>query len=257
MTRSGQRLLPGDSRPVFLLDGSALTLEHVAELLKAFPPGKNQHGEGHWPILKLLLAHELDSGVALRPAWGAMFGPEAVSEQQLTEEILDRVPENATVMGDINFGVFSVAYAARQRSHHVLLRLSPARAKRLVRKLKPGMDQVICWRPSAWDRKKHRQLLADAEVSGRLIVATVAGLREPLYLFTTLDDPAEAIVRLYLRRWNIETDLRSLKRTAGLHHLTAKSREMVEKELLAATISYALVRGLMTVAARGAWCPVI
>jgi hypothetical protein len=242
----------GDCRPVFLLDGSTLTLEHVPELLKAFPPGKNQHGEGHWPILEVLVAHDLDSGVALRPVWGPMYGPQAVSEQQLTEELLNRVPANAVVMGDINFGVFSVAYAARQGGHDALLRLSRARAKRLVRKLRPGTDEPICWRPSDWDRRKHPQLPADAEVSGRLIVVTVAGLREPLYLFTTLEDPVSAIGRMYLKRWNIETDLRSLKRTADLHHLTAKSLEMVEKELLAATIAYALVRGLMMVAARRA-----
>ena len=38
-----------------------------------------------------------------------------------------------------------------------------------------------------------------------------------LYLFTTLALPFEEIVALYGRRWSVETDLRSLKRTMQLH----------------------------------------
>ncbi len=241
-----------EHRSFFLFDGTTLTLEQVPELSEAFPPGHNQHGKGHWPVLQVVVAHDLDSGVALRPAWGPMYGPQPVSEQQLTEEILGRLPENAVVVGDINFGVFSVAYAAQQSGKPVLLRLSRERAQRLSRDLRPGMDETLSWQPSERERKKHRGLPPEAKVGGRLIVASITGLQEPLYLFTTLDDPAEVIVQWYLQRWNVETDLRSLKRTVGLHHLTAKSREGIEKELLAATIAYALVRGLMSVAARRA-----
>ena len=74
--------------------------------------------------------------------------------------------------------------------------------------------------------------------------------QEWLYLFTTLDWPADQIIELYGRRWNIETDLRSLKRTVRLHHVTAKSTDMMEKELLVAIAAYNLVRAVMCLAAK-------
>src|SRR5215470_7789640 len=38
--------------PLLLLDGSSLRLEHVEGLLEDFPPGRNQHNEGHWGIVR-------------------------------------------------------------------------------------------------------------------------------------------------------------------------------------------------------------
>ena len=75
---------------------------------------------------------------------------------------------------------------------------------------------------------------------------------ELLYLFTTLDLPVEEILGIYKLRWRVETDLRSLKRTVGLHQLSSKSPDMVEKELLLAVAAYNLVRAVMCLAARRA-----
>jgi hypothetical protein len=88
-------------------------------------------------------------------------------------------------------------------------------------------------------------------VEGRVIVcAHPSRPNELLYLFTTLDLPAGEIFSLYKLRWNVETDLRSLKHTVGLHHLSSKSVDMVEKELLLAMAAYNLVRAVMCLAAQ-------
>lgn len=73
-------------------------------------------------------------------------------------------------------------------------------------------------------------------VEGRLIAARVGrGKSEHwLYLFTTLELSMDEIVALYGRRWNVETDLPSLKRTVWLHHIHAKSQATMEKEILMA-----------------------
>src|SRR6266851_4888868 len=52
--------------------------------------------------------------------------------------------------------------------------------------------------------------------------------------------------------FRVETDLRSLKRTVGLHQLSSKSPDMVEKELLLAVAAYNLVRAVMCLVARRA-----
>jgi len=62
----------------------------------------------------------------------------------------------------------------------------------------------------------------------------------------------EEIFSLYKLRWNVETDLRSLKHTVGLQQLSGKSVATVEKELLLAMAAYNLVRAVMCLAARRA-----
>jgi transposase len=89
-------------------------------------------------------------------------------------------------------------------------------------------------------------------VPGRLIAVRIGRgkTKEWLYLFTTLELPWEQVLELYGKRWNIETDLRSLKRTVRLHHIAARNESMMEKELLTALAAYNLVRAVMALAAR-------
>jgi hypothetical protein len=112
---------PGQ-RNVFLLDGSSVELEHCRELLGHYPPATNQHGTSHWPVLRIVVAHDADTGLASCPCWGAMYGEAAISEQALAEQSMAHLPEGATVLGDRNFGVFWMAYAAQQRNLGVVLR---------------------------------------------------------------------------------------------------------------------------------------
>jgi putative transposase len=89
-------------------------------------------------------------------------------------------------------------------------------------------------------------------VRGRLIVQQVQasdGSSVTLYLFTTLQLTVEQLVQLYGLRWNVETDLRSLKRTLHLQTLRSKSADMIAKELILALVGYNLVRAVMNVAA--------
>jgi hypothetical protein len=249
----GKRIEPDPELkvPLLLLDGSSLQLEHVPGLLEDFPPGHNQHGEGHWGIAKWVALHDMQTGVALRPAWGAMYGTEAVSEQQLARDVLQRAPAGSVIVGDRNFGVFAFAYAVIQSNHQVLFRLNKLQARALgAGELLPTGERKVVWRPSRYERGKYPELPPDAQIQGRLIVVTRPGFREPLYLFTTLQESPEKIVAWYAQRWNLELDLRTLKGTMRLQHLRGKSTEAVEKELLIAVVAYGLVRAFMALAAR-------
>jgi hypothetical protein len=236
---------------MFLLDGTTLTMPCTPSLLQAYPPSRNQNGESHWPILRLLVAHDLDSGIALRPEWG----PKSFSEQRLTERLLQRLPARAGIMGDQNFGVFSIAWAAQQLDHPVLLRVTPVRAKHALGSASnSGTDLKMEWKPSRSERESHPGLPCDASVKGRLIIQKVypsdgsAPLK--LYLFTTLDLAAKEIVRLYAKRWNIETDLRTIKRTISLEMLDCKTPGMIAKELTLAITAYNLVRAVINESAQ-------
>ena len=250
----------GMGLPAYFLDGTSIRTAHTPALCAAYPPGSNQHREAHWPVLRMLVAHDLYSGLAMRPQWGPMYGQQAVSEQGLLEQAMDRLPSAAVLVGDANFGIFSVAYTADQRHHPVLLRLTPTRAQRLAGGyLADGTDRRIQWRPTREDRRSHPELPMDACVSGRLIVRRVqpSDGSKPflLALFTTLEADADEVVQLYGYRWNIETDLRTLKATLQLEQLTCTSPEMAAKEIDMALLAYNLVRAVTCEAAQTAGLP--
>jgi hypothetical protein len=251
------RLAPqaAGSRRAFLLDGTAMRLAYSPALAKSFPPPSNQHGESHWPVMRVLAAHDLQTGLALRPQWGPMYGPDAVSEQQLLEAALPRLPQGAAVIGDRNFGVFSVAWAATQKQCPVVLRLTAARARRMAGTApQDGLDRQFPWKPSREDRKSHPALPADASVSGRLIVRQVqpGNGDQPflLMLFTTLPDPADEVLKLYGQRWNIETDLRTLKTQLRMEQLSCATTEMAAKEIEMGVAAYNMVRAVVFLAAQ-------
>jgi hypothetical protein len=249
------RILPGLERPVFLLDGSTILLAHSRDLAKAYPPPRNQHGASHWPVMRVLVAHDVVSGLAAPPCWGPMDGPQAVSEQGLAKDLLKRLPAGCGVLGDRNFGVFSMAYHAAEQNHPGLFRLTEARA----RKLNGGgiapaakTDKGILWSPSRDDLRSNPEIPATASVRGRLLACKVRDARgkwQKLYFFTTFTLPAEQILRVYGYRWNIETDLRSLKREVRLHMLDVQSADMAGKELVLGVAAYNLTRAAINEAA--------
>ena len=207
------------------------------------------------PLVRVLVAHDLVSGIAMRPARGPMYGSEAVSEQSLAEQIIDRLPEGSIVVWDRNFGVFKTSWYACQKNHPILARLTDSRARYLNGgKLPSKADRWIDWKPSRWDRRAHPELPADACIRVRLIAAQAVrkGKAIQLYLVTTLDPPVEPIVELYGFRWNIELDLRSLKQTVHLHSLRSTTPAMAEKELVLAVTAYNFVRAAICVAAQAA-----
>ena len=245
--------LPGLGRRVFLLDGSSADLPCTPQLMAAYPPAQNQHGSAHWPLVRIVVAHDMVSGMAMQPCWGPMYGNQAVSEQQLAASGISQLPAGSVVVGDRNFGIFFTAYEAQRQGYPTVVRLTDARARSLLGGRLPSCtDQWVDWRPSRWDRKQHPDLPPEACVRGRVIACQVnrQGSLIQLYFFTTLESPVAQIAQLYGFRWNIETDLRSLKQTVHLHSLTARSVAMVAKELVLAVAAYNLVRGTMYAAAR-------
>jgi hypothetical protein len=196
----------------------------------------------------------------MRPEWGPVNGKQAVSEQVLLERAMDRLPPRAIVVGDANFGVFSVAHAATQRQHPVVLRLTVQRARSMAGEaLRDGIDRALVWKPTAADRKKHPELPAAASVTGRLQVRKVQPNDHSapflLALFTTTRSTADDAFQTYGKRWSIETDLRTLKSTLSLDQLVCATPDMVAKEIDLGYVAYNLVRACIGFASERSGVP--
>jgi DDE family transposase len=252
LTRLREIVNPGGGHLAYVLDGSSLELEASPTLLKLYPPAQNQYGRAHWPVLRMVVMHEAATGLAEIPHWGPMYGAAAVSEQELAEKAMAALADGSIVIGDRNFGVFSIAHSAQRHGLDVVIRLKDDRANKVAGgPIQCEGERRVCWRPSRFDGRRRGGMPQDAGIGGRLISVRIGRgqSKQWLHLFTTLLLPQSEVVDLYGRRWNIETDLRSLKRTVSLHHVAARNESMMGKELLTAIAAYNLVRAVMALAA--------
>lgn len=235
----------GSSR-VFILDGTTITLPPTDALRKAFPPAVNQHGESVWPVARLMLADELQSGCAVLPQVDPMYGENNVSEAVQAHRIVRQLPDNSIVMADSNFGIFSVAHHSVDAGHGFLFRLTKSRFKSLRRKadlIEEGHSHKtyrLIWTPSAKDRSTNPELPADASIEVALHeVAVTSDLT--LNLVTNLQIDALSGAELYRRRYDVEFDIRDVKVTLDTENLRAKSVEMFYKEFYTSIVAYNLV----------------
>jgi Transposase DDE domain len=248
-------------RPAYLIDGSSLTLAHHPELVAQFPPAINQHGASHWPVVRFVVAHELSTGFAPRWEYGPMYGPNATSETALAGPLLSRLPPEALIVYDRNFGIFGMTYVAVQAGHDVVVRMTDTRFRALTRGREPTRpgEWVGVWRPSRWDRQSNAELPADAAVSGRFVAIRVKhqGKEFALMLFTTdLTATPEELAALYRKRWDIESDIRDVKQTLNMDILTGRRVEMVEKEMVLGVVAYNLTLQVRRLAGARAGVPV-
>lgn len=241
-----------DDRRAFIIDGTTMTLTPTSNLRDAYPPAKNQCGETVWPVMMLMVAHELQSGCALIPELGAMYGPDNTSEARQARQIARRIPTGSLVLADAGFGIFSVAHAMIDSGHDVLFRLTKPRfqsLRRLAEAASDGTSHHLNWTPSRKDCQTNPDLPTAACLSVQLHDVPLDN-GERLYLVTTLDLTSDKAAELYARRYDVEHDIRDLKVALGIENIRAKSDEMVQKELLCSVVAYNLVVELRREAAK-------
>ena len=242
---------------VGLLDGSTFRLRPFGDIPKHFPPHRpgNCKRLPYWCVARVVGLLCLATGAVLDSAVGSL----KTSEQALSATLLQgRSWVGWLLLGDRNFGVYSVACAIVSAQGHALLRLTQLRAAKLARscglKLKPGLDALVTWSPSRQDQCPAG--LSPVPVQGRLLVVRVnrPGFRSlTLYLFTTLVDSlncsAQQLVQLYAQRWHIEVCFRYIKAQMELGFLECHSADIARKEWFAGLIAYNLIRWTMASAA--------
>lgn len=244
-------------RPVGLLDGSTLRLPATQGLRDHYGVSENQHGENHWPILRLVAAFHLFSG----GVEGVVEGSYHTGELSMVHPLLKQFGAGWVWVGDCLFGVYRVIQIAQFYQQDVLVRLGKSQVKRFLgpQSLQSGAEREVVWYAKAG--RSSEAGLPTPDVPGRLLYVRVErnGFRPmDVYLFTTLSAvhlyPTQALLDLYCRRWEVELDLRHLKTTLDMEELHAKSVEMVRKELLVGLLAYNLIRGVMALTALRAKC---
>lgn len=239
-------------RTVVLVDGTTMVLNHTEAILREYRPIKNQHKRVHNPQLLCLCAVELFTGIALTPQFAPYRGEKLKSELQLYHQMVGDLPKQSLIVADRFFGSFSVVHEAHRKGHQVLIRLKESQAVSIVGKRATDYVEAVTWRPSRQILKRYPDISSDDVLKGRVIRHTVQreGYRPlVLYFFTSSPERAEELVELYLQRERIENDIRALKYLMGLEMLSAKSPDIIAKELLLTFSSSNLMRSILAKAA--------
>lgn len=249
-----------DGQRAFILDGTTITLPPTPALKAAYPPAPNQHGESVWPVARLMVANELQSGCALLPQIDPMYGENNASEAVQARRILKQLPARSIVMADSGFGIYSVAHHAVLAGHNFLFRLSGQRFKALRRRavlIDEGPTHKtfhLLWPPSDKDRQSTPDLPADASLDVVLHEVDIQS-DKPLYLVSNLEWNGPTAATGYRRRYDVEFDIRDFKVTLDAENIRAKSVEMFKKELYTSVVAYNLVAQFRRQAAKLAQLP--
>jgi len=243
---------PGE-RSVFIVDGTTLTTAPTDELKQAFPPATNQHGESVWPTVLMLVAHELHSGCALQPEIGAMYGDDSTSEAAMLRTLITRLDSDAILLADAGFGTFCPVWDCMHAGRSIAFRMSSQQFNSLVKTGSPmdgngpGESYSVTWKATKKNLTTHSHIPANAELD---VVAHTVPLSEVipgcctdklLHVVTTPDISREETVALYLKRYDVEHDIRDVKVTLKTERIRAHSSSMFEKELLTSLVAYNLV----------------
>ena len=172
---------------------------------------------------------------------------------------MSRLPSRSIVIADRNFGIFSVAWTARQTGHDVLVRLTQSRFRqaRIVADEEPGSGGTswrLTWKPSRGDRHAHPDLPPEAALDVRSHEQVPAS-GQTLWLLTGWDCSRSRAMALYGRRQDVETDIRDVNVTLKTEALSSRGVAMLRKELCVSMVACNLVVQLRRLAAQRAGAP--
>lgn len=236
-----------DGRPIYIVDGTTISLPPTKELAENFPPASNQHGKTPWPIVNMLVAHEMHSSCCLVPEIGAMYGSNNAGEIKLFKRMVaERIPSGSIIMADSGFGVFSAAYHSQLNDQRFIFALTAQRFHSHVKRA-ACVDQgdgfksyEYLWNPSPKERRKHPEIPEDAEL--RVWIHQIE-LDNGKMIQVVSDLPYDAwtMAELYRHRYDGEFDIRDVKVTMDVENMRARQYDTIMKELYGSVMAYNLV----------------
>ena len=202
--------------------------------------------------MMLMVAHELQSGCALIPEFGAMYGPDNTSEAQASRRDRRQNPCRVRWCWRMRASGFSASRTrcVGSRSRHsvsldeVAFQGAALGRRRGSTRPQHSVRYRLTWIPSAKDRQTNPDLPADACLEVYLHEVELEN-GERLYLVTTLAVSSDLAAEYYGRRYDVEHDIRDVKVSLGIENIRAKATRWFKRNCCAAwwlTISVVQLR---------------
>ncbi len=245
-------------RSVTLVDGSTASMPDSSANQEEYPQSKAQGIGLGFPLVRLVALISLATGVVRDLALGPYRGKET-GETALFRTLWGSLDPGEIVLGDRYFGSYFGIAGLSGRGVDVLFRMHQRRKFDFRRGRRLGvLDHVVSWsrpaRPDWMDEATYAQIPEELRVRELRVTVDQPGFRvNELVLVTTLLEAGSyskrEIAELFLERWDIELDFRSIKDVLGMDVLRCRTPEMVRKEIWMHLLAYNLIRGVMRDAA--------
>ena len=226
-------------RKTWLIDGTTVSMPDTPENQQAFPQPNTQKPGLGFPVARLVAIISLATGVVRDLDMGPYKGKET-GETALLRSLLDGLEAGEVVLGDRCFASYFTLAALIQRDVDGLFRMHQRRKFDFQRRRRLGPeDHVVTWtkppRPKWMDEETYVQMPDELEIREIRFRVNRPGFRvNELVLVTTMVDgekyTKEELANLFIERWNIELDLRSIKDVLQMDVLRCMTPEMVKKE---------------------------
>jgi hypothetical protein len=219
----------------YLIDGVVFTVADSEETRSHYGVVKHRKKALHYPRVRCVAAHRLDTGVSQALVIGSITDHETT----LAKRVLEQLPKGCTVVMDRGFATPALAQRAAELGIFVVVRLKNSIGKKLLAK-QAGTNSVL-W-ASSMQAKLHMQ------ATGRVVYVNneIPGFRSTeFYLFTSAPQGDTETGNLYRQRVQIETAIRHVKQTLNLFFVVSKTPEAIRKELYIAYLTFNLIRAIM------------
>ncbi|MGE9289577.1 MAG: IS4 family transposase, partial [Puniceicoccales bacterium] len=235
-----------EGRRVLSVDGTGVSMDDTPANQEEFPQPTEQKKGCGFPVMQVVGLHDLSSGALL----DYEESPLNVGESALFHglDLIERVGAGDILLFDRAYCSYLNTATLLGQGAHALGRLH---ASRKISFPKGCDDMIATWDRPTSSRRPHYMELDQWKALPKSIrvryirqkIETPGHRPEEILVVTTmLDVPAERLLELFLRRWNMEVSLRDLKTTLGADHLRAKTPEMARKIFAMHMIAHNLIR---------------
>ena len=247
-----------DKHHAKLVDGFTSTMPDTPKNQAKYPQHKKQVSGCGFPIMRVCVVLSLATAMVLDAAFAKYEGKET-GESALLREMFSAFDSGDIAVFDRYCCSYMMIALFQNRGVHVCTRINAQRRADFRQGKRLGKyDRLVTWqRPQrpAWMSADQYETIPET-MQLRMIRYSLTGKgrrSKSITVVTTLADPkqysAASIAELYGHRWNVELDIRQIKRTLNMDHFRCKSPEMVERELWTTLLGYNLVRKVMCEAA--------
>lgn len=233
-------------RPVFMIDGSTVSMPDEPELANTFGYADTKHGLSRFPVARITFLVRL----GVQSVCGYELGHYRTGEDAQFNRMWPKIPNYSICLFDKKFCSFYNLAKLQQR--HISI-ISPLHQKRnpyeLIKSGRPiGKGQWIVYLQLAPHlRKRYHDNSLPFQLPVRLIHIKFRrkGKQRNLWIVTTLLDHRKysrsSIIKLYKQRWEIETRIGSLKTTLQMKVVQSKKVKNVCYEIAATILAHNLV----------------
>lgn len=240
-------------RNVKIVDGTTIQMADTPENQKEYPQSCRQKVGLGQPLMRCLGIFSYATG-ALTDIEIAAYSGKGTAEPSLLRRLLSRFAKSDILLMDRFFTSYFLHIDLNEKNIDFLVRIKESAGKKLFKKNEKDktLIQKRPMRPGHLPAEEYYYYDKKYEFRYIKYISKKNGHRDKVYYFkTSLLNKSlysyKDICFLYSQRWDVEINIRNLKRTLDTYFLKSKSPEMVRKELYMKILAYNLVRKLIVI----------